>query len=1283
MARKEVINKFDKGLMMDANPLSTSPEVLTSALNVTLITFNGSEFILQSDMGNGRVETAYLPEGYVPVGMVEFGGIIYVCSYNPFDNRGQIGSFPSPERNISSTELGQSVITLKESDFDFDSTNGAKVLYVQKNLYENKLSPGDKYLVYAGLGQISGNDGLLWDYGHGEENTKGETVLDTKALELYFATITDEGKIVRLGNLRLHDVDGKQYIIPEMSVDGSTGIPILDSYREVVQSPYNIFNSKVSGKLLLIAELLTPDSFSVSISCSFDGERTIKDDTGNNIEMKNIHIIAEMSYESENEIFLYGVNGWYKDNGGAQNNIYAMWDTSTVPEHNAPQSASNRYMEAEMAYIKDYDTTNHPKRDISYRLVPCMPYGPIDYLAQSGIIQLDKIGTGYTELYEWRYYIDNTSIMINWAMQCYPEEGYAIAGVRFVMSYVDRNEEVKTLVYNVSPKKSYNGSFTETIPFDTEYYKFQLDPDDPKRASVLERDRLYYVTIEVMYKKASGAGFSNPEQDTAKYKHFYRWLYTCDIFNDIYRHGVVYDFITLNPTLLLGSTADSADISIKALDEEKVYTYKGKCLSDTEITNEDSLSCEQYHNKYYVSSEDVIYAKVMEDYNLFVLQPVSVNLEVTCKNKEDVKTNVPICDIQSVSGTVPLFSEQMVDIHARDHGESGEITYDPFRPPMSSKDEGAASPFEPDFTEEKYQNDMRLQDYKDVEYKTKDAGTFTFGYGEAQTVCNIILESVEHVKAVGSIERRSIAAKTVVRPICYYENDFLRYNIVWDEDHETPTGEEGESEGYFIGNWMGTYCRNDPEGKNDDQFVQFSSVNEDGTYSSQRWDSNNDMDCNVSWHTKQEYIDGSNATWGTTGSTLIVSAYSAYRRGDDNNMWARWRGYNCNLHVNPTWGWYGWSHEDVNFFAYMQPGKNTNIAVHAGYTLFVAMRTRRNGTWAPINMACVPMHDNVTDPYSMQLEPCNAAIYPNLADMKNIYNAVAAMLIQLYWCSNTAETVTLYAPTNCVYDYRVMTDFSVTIHIKVSYDEADPTKAPKIYIQTDKGNNTLIDESLRIKLRDQDWAYCYKRPDSDAYTTADEIALIDNNITFKYNTDEYTRTLTLQSERSADHLAQFIIDGTQDTYNALIRCNDGGFSFTNNSFRTGEVLFVKYNEDTLSYEASSINYNFDFYESVKFKRKRDSNGQNIILVSQYWLNTSTIVGSRPSADRFKGKLYVDENGWLYLDDTSTGEALSKMESNVINDYTRARKRDRNPNQYNLAGFSSFTPFNAFAMFKKS
>jgi len=49
-------------------------------------------------MGNRRVDHAFLPAGYEPVGIKEYGGVIYVASYNPITNRSQIGSFPSPER---------------------------------------------------------------------------------------------------------------------------------------------------------------------------------------------------------------------------------------------------------------------------------------------------------------------------------------------------------------------------------------------------------------------------------------------------------------------------------------------------------------------------------------------------------------------------------------------------------------------------------------------------------------------------------------------------------------------------------------------------------------------------------------------------------------------------------------------------------------------------------------------------------------------------------------------------------------------------------------------------------------------------------------------------------------------------------------------------------------------------------------------------------------------------------------------------------------------------------
>ena len=101
---------------MDAHPLTTPNNILTNALNATLITFNGNEFILQNDMGNGRVETAFLPSGYVPVGVKEYGGIIYVASVNPITGKSQLGSFPSPQRNIPNDDSMPS-IRLQDSTF--------------------------------------------------------------------------------------------------------------------------------------------------------------------------------------------------------------------------------------------------------------------------------------------------------------------------------------------------------------------------------------------------------------------------------------------------------------------------------------------------------------------------------------------------------------------------------------------------------------------------------------------------------------------------------------------------------------------------------------------------------------------------------------------------------------------------------------------------------------------------------------------------------------------------------------------------------------------------------------------------------------------------------------------------------------------------------------------------------------------------------------------------------------------------------------------------------------
>lgn len=139
---------FGDGLIMDFAPDNTQATCLTHALNATLLTMNGNELSLQNDMGNGRVETAYLPEGYIPVGTCEFGDIIYIASYNPLTNKSQIGCFPSPERNISSKELSSAQHNIDNSDFQ-DSNGKIINTSIKQVLIDNNLNPGDKYIIYV------------------------------------------------------------------------------------------------------------------------------------------------------------------------------------------------------------------------------------------------------------------------------------------------------------------------------------------------------------------------------------------------------------------------------------------------------------------------------------------------------------------------------------------------------------------------------------------------------------------------------------------------------------------------------------------------------------------------------------------------------------------------------------------------------------------------------------------------------------------------------------------------------------------------------------------------------------------------------------------------------------------------------------------------------------------------------------------------------------------------------------------------------------------------------
>ena len=275
---KKSTNKFTKGLVMDFSPENTRNEVLTHALNATLLTFNGNELSLQNDMGNARVETAYLPEGYIPVGTCEYGGIIYIVSYNPLEDKSQIGCFPSPERNVSNEELGTSDAKI-QADYFQETVEGILTGVINNNaqyvlLKEDHLNPGDKFLTYA--------DSTIYNekLADLQKTENGQTsFIENPVLALNIVSIEDSGKIIYLNSdLRQYSktigsddsaVEYNYHILGE-DIQGDGGFEHkaidIDSYRNVVSSGYNVFRSKTSGRLALLAELIMIDSYSVTHS---------------------------------------------------------------------------------------------------------------------------------------------------------------------------------------------------------------------------------------------------------------------------------------------------------------------------------------------------------------------------------------------------------------------------------------------------------------------------------------------------------------------------------------------------------------------------------------------------------------------------------------------------------------------------------------------------------------------------------------------------------------------------------------------------------------------------------------------------------------------------------------------------------------------------------------------------------------------------------------------------------------------------------------------------------
>lgn len=442
-------NTFIGGMQKDLHPMTTPNNVLTDALNATITTMNGNESVLQNDMGNARVESAYLPEGYIPIGMKEYGGVIYIASYNPVTEKGQVGSFPSPERNIENIQgAGCSL--------DFNSLLKSKLLdgtHSEIQNYSIKLEleggrifhPGDMFSLIANLDKFPFT--VTNQLGNKEQGdiSLGLYVLDssnnlvniTDNLNFYFPNnINNYNKGDLIQNI--NDRYLGTFIKPEVSIAESQ----VDGERSYTD--YNTFNSKISGKVYLIATLNSINSIDVDIS----GET----ENNNNKYTATLDLNIDYKYNCKKENIIDPIVTIYK---------LASDGTKTTVKHKLVKVDFTKY-KINIDFNPNDDNSLFIDIIPQHRIKDTI--NSMQSLKSTLEIDLNKLNSGEFKINTWRYYnnIVNGESRTNlvWGLEAYPKKSQKVKNIKFKFINL-LTGDITTL--DISGKKNYFGTFNESL----------------------------------------------------------------------------------------------------------------------------------------------------------------------------------------------------------------------------------------------------------------------------------------------------------------------------------------------------------------------------------------------------------------------------------------------------------------------------------------------------------------------------------------------------------------------------------------------------------------------------------------------------------------------------------------------------------------------------------------------------------------------------------------------------------------------------------------------------
>ena len=656
MRKSEALNTFNEGMIMDLNPLVTPNDVMTNALNATLITMNGNENSLQNDMGNGRVETAFLPEGYVPLGTAQLGGIIYIVSYNPLVKKCQIGSFPSPERNITSNEFidstGKVINCL--SFYNGDAIDGYKFISnpYQKLILTDQtiLHPGDKFQIYSP--EISSASDYISAFNQEDYNPD----LLPKYLKFNIMAITDDGKMTNLNHtLVWQPLTTGNYYMRDDKVDQST-YKDIDEYRNLVQSNYNVLQTKTSGKLGIVAELECIDSFDVAWDALKEGD------------IWKIYLYTNWTYKNDyakDQINLFGV--YYKSSGykREEKTIEISDYPTSIGESDTniqDKTGVTFYNPAYISDIEEYlkgskgspteprnnDGTDNqflisqpievqapPKTEknaiLDLSIMPLMPFGILQWMEQSISINLSKLGTGSIDLVQYKYYVEDETAQLSWGLEAYPERNKSINNVTF--NFYEINPSILSSIQNAGEKidnnRTCNNIWQEYNESEEDWHDSAgagLSLSNPVKSitnegqssysgyftEIFSREDLidnyvYLVEISINYN----------EEKTIKY---YRIFYNSSIFNDYYKDSYK-DFkeIVLDKEI---SNQIQYALEMNTQVTENSMEFDGEVSSISEESHTEFQKYNMLH-KYYGTDTGVLSAAVND---VFTAKINSINI---------------------------------------------------------------------------------------------------------------------------------------------------------------------------------------------------------------------------------------------------------------------------------------------------------------------------------------------------------------------------------------------------------------------------------------------------------------------------------------------------------------------------------------------------------------------------------------------------------------------------------------------------------------------------------